>query len=170
MIIKNSTKNDIDEIFRLYKIATEFQKSKSIVPWPQFKKNLIITEINEKRQWQININNEVACIWAIVFDDPLIWGEKNKDPSVYIHRIATNPKYRGQSLVAEIVKWATIFANENSKKFIRLDTVGENLALIEYYKKCGFKFIGLSKLNNTEGLPEHYSNALVSLFEIKLKD
>ena len=38
--IQNSNINDIDEIFRLYKIATEFQKTKFMVHWPEFKKNL----------------------------------------------------------------------------------------------------------------------------------
>lgn len=31
MIIKNSTREDIDEIFRLYRIATDFQKTKFTV-------------------------------------------------------------------------------------------------------------------------------------------
>jgi hypothetical protein len=50
MNIKNSTINDIDEIFRLYKIATDFQKSKFYVHWPEFKRDLIETEIRENRQ------------------------------------------------------------------------------------------------------------------------
>ena len=47
-----------------------------------------------------------------------------------------------------------------------MDTVGENKKLIEYYQKCGFRFLGLSQLTNTETLPLHYHNATVSLFEM----
>jgi hypothetical protein len=48
-----------------------------------------------------------------------------------------------------------------------MDTVGENHKLIEHYTACGFDFLGLSQLTNTDGLPEHYHNAVVSLFEFK---
>ena len=168
MTIENSTTEDINEIFRLYEIARSFQKIKTVVPWPEFEKELIETEISEKRQWKILIDNQIACVWATTFDDPQIWEERNADPSVYIHRSATNPTFRGQSLVGEIVKWAKNYAEEMSKKYIRLDTVGENKGLIDYYQKCGFCFLGLSKLKNTRDLPAHYHNATVSLFQIML--
>ena len=58
------------------------------------------------------------------------------------------------------------FAKENNKQFIRMDTVGENKKLIGYYQKCGFSFLGLFQLTNTETLPLHYHNATVSLFEM----
>ncbi len=166
MIIANSNSSDIEEIFRLYRLATDFQKTKNIVLWPEFDKKLIETEIAENRQWKMVIDNEIACIWATTFSDPQIWGEKNADPAVYIHRIATNPEFRGRNLVAVIVAWAKEHAGEHHKQFIRMDTVGENTALINYYQKCGFGFLGLVKLGDTDSLPGHYHDAEVSLFEI----
>ncbi|MEY8760445.1 GNAT family N-acetyltransferase [Chryseobacterium tongliaoense] len=168
MVIKNSNSNDIEEIFRLYRLATDFQRTKKIVLWPEFEKSLIETEINENRQWKIIIEDEIACIWVTTFSDPQIWGERNADPAVYIHRIATNPKFRGRNLVARIVEWVKKYAQENNKRFIRMDTVGENTELINHYQKCGFDFLGLVQLNNTGGLPGHYHNAEVSLFEIDI--
>ena len=58
---------------------------------------------------------------------------------------------------------------KNGKDFIRMDTVGENLGLIKYYTNCGFEFLGLSKLKNTQNLPAHYHNATVSLFQMTVK-
>lgn len=37
--IKNSSMNDIDEIFRLYKIATDFQKTKLLFPGRNLREN-----------------------------------------------------------------------------------------------------------------------------------
>ena len=167
--IKNSTTEDIEEIFRLYKIATDFQKTRFTVHWPAFERDLVENEIDENRQWKMEIDGQIACVWATTFNDPQIWEERNEDSAVYIHRIATNPDFRGQNLVAEIVNWAKNYAAENNKKFIRMDTVGDNTKLIAYYGKCGFDYLGPLKLKNTEGLPAHYDNATVSLFEIKLK-
>ena len=168
MEIKNSTIQDIDEIFRLYKIATDFQKTRFTVHWPEFDRNLIETEISQERQWKIIIDKQVACVWATAFNDPQIWEERNEDPSIYIHRIATNPDFRGQNFVGQIVEWAKQYAFYNKKKFIRMDTVGNNPGLISHYSKCGFDFLGLLKLQNTEGLPAHYDNATVSLFQMTL--
>jgi RimJ/RimL family protein N-acetyltransferase len=166
--IKNSTANDIDEIFRLYAIATDFQKSKFRVHWPEFKRELIEMEITEERQWKMIIDGCIACIWATTFSDPQIWGERDCDPSVYIHRIATNPDFRGNDFVARIVEWAEQYARENNKEHIRMDTIGENRGLIEHYKKCGFKYLGYFKLDTIEGLPEHYALADACLFERKI--
>jgi len=168
MEIQNSVNKDIQEIFRLYKIATDFQKTKFIVHWPEFERNLIQTEIDENRQWKIIIDGKIACVWATTFDDPQIWEERNNDPAVYIHRIAVNPEFRGQNLVQQIAEWAKQYALSNEKRFVRMDTVGENTGLINYYTKCGFDFLGLLKLQNTEGLPAHYDNATVSLFQIEV--
>ena len=166
MTIKNSVIEDLSEIFRLYESARDFQKTKSAVLWPQFDKKLIETEIAENRQWKILIDNQIACVWATTFSDPEIWEERNVDPSIYIHRIATNPIFRGQNLVEAIVEWAKKYAGENEKRFIRMDTVGENKGLINYYQKCGFDYLGLLKLKNTANLPIHYHDATVCLFQM----
>jgi GNAT superfamily N-acetyltransferase len=166
--IRNSNIKDIDEIFRLYKIATDFQKTRFSVHWPEFDRRLIETEIYENRQWKLIADDKVACVWATTFNDPQIWEEKDEEPSIYIHRIATNPEFRGQGLVLQIVEWVKIYADENQKEFVRMDTVGNNPGLINYYTKCGFDFLGLLKLKSTKGLPAHYDDATVSLFQMKI--
>jgi len=166
--IQNSNINDIDDIFRLYKLATDFQKTRFTVHWPEFDRTLIETEIAENRQWKIVTDDKIVCVWATTFNDPQIWEERNEDPAIYIHRIATNPDFRGQNLVGQIVEWVKIYAKEIQKQFVRMDTVGDNPGLINYYIKCGFDFLGLLKLKNTEGLPAHYDNATVSLFQMTI--
>lgn len=169
MIILNSTEQDIPKIFKLYEQATALQRQ--LFPsntWPSFDENLIRTEIKELRQWKLVIEDEIACIWATTFSDPMIWEEKNVDPAIYIHRIASNPDYRGRQFVKVIVDWAKSYSTTHGKQFIRMDTCGENKKLIEYYRKSGFNFLGIHKLKSAEGLPDHYQNADVCFFEIEL--
>jgi len=170
MQILNSTTNDIEQIFSLYKIATAFQKTKYIVQWPQFEQTLIETEVAELRQWKMLIDGRIACVWATTFSDPQIWEDKNTDPAVYIHRIATHPDFRGKNLVTAIVTWAKAYAKAHHKAYVRLDTIGENQGLINHYQKSGFNYLGLVNLKNTDQLPAHYHNAAVSLFELALND
>lgn len=167
-MIMTSTIEDLTSIFKLYQEASTFQKRMNMITWPRFSKEMVIKEIEEKKQFKFIINKEIACVWAIAFEDPHIWGEKNTDPAIYIHRIATHPSYRGNNFVKKMVAWGKEYAQSHQKKFIRLDTVGENTSLIRHYKKCGFNFLGLYQLTNTEQLPAHYLNAKVSLFEITL--
>ncbi|MEM8965876.1 MAG: GNAT family N-acetyltransferase [Bacteroidota bacterium] len=169
MNIINSTEADIPDIFRLYRLATEFQQVKFPEnQWPEFEHELVATEVAEQRQFKLLIDNQIACIWAIIYRDPQIWEEADNDPSVYIHRIATNPAFRGNNFVKIIVEWAKDFAKAQNKQYIRMDTCGYNEKLINYYSHCGFDFLGIKKLKNTSNLPAHYHNADVCFFEIKL--
>ena len=168
MHITNSLKGDIDEIFSLYAVATNYQKERYKLHWPEFDYKMVEDEIAENRQWKLMIDGEIACIWATTFTDPLIWEERNIDPSVYIHRIATNEHCRGRNFVIDVVKWSKNYAALNDKKFVRLDTVGLNEKLIAHYTKCGFSFLELTKLKDTNGLPAHYHNADISLFELEV--
>jgi GNAT superfamily N-acetyltransferase len=167
-----STPADIDEIFRLYRLAAAYQAATpgATVVWPEFERGLVEQELTEGRQWKLLIGNSIACVWAITFDDPQIWGARNIDPAVYVHRIATNPDFRGQRFVATIVQWAKDYARQHQKKFVRLDTIGENHGLIAHYTASGFTYLGLTALTDTVGLPAHYHDATVSLFELPLED
>jgi RimJ/RimL family protein N-acetyltransferase len=164
MTIKNSKLTDVPKIFDLYRIATNYMKSKNQVYWPEFQKELITNEIEENRQWKLLINEKIACIWATTMNDELIWGNK-KEPSLYIHRIATSPEFRGQNLVKKIIDWAIEFGKSKDLEYIRMDTVGLNEGLITHYKKLGFEFLGTKQLEKTNGLPEHYKNGEVCYFQ-----
>ena len=169
MKIENCVISDIAEIFRLYKLATEHQKAiNAVVVWPEFERQLVETEIAENRQWKLIIDKQIACVWATTFSDEQIWEELNADAAVYIHRIATNPIFRGHNFVGIITEWAKQYAKSTGKDFVRLDTLGNNTKLIEHYSNSGFRFLGMFDLKNTKGLPAHYHNAPVCLFEIKL--
>ena len=164
----NSTNEDLKEIFRLYDLAIEFQKTKFDKSWLPFERQFIEREIAEKRHWKITIDDEIACIFSTAFEDPLIWEEKNADAAIYIHRIVTNPDFRGQKFVPKITEWAKIYAKEIGKRFVRMDTWGDNQKLIDYYTDCGFEFLGVTTPAEIEKLPKHYTGITLSLFEIKL--
>lgn len=169
MKIENCVTADIAEIFRLYKLASEHQKAvNAVVIWPEFERNLVETEITENRQWKLLIDGTIACVWATTFSDEQIWEERNADKALYIHRIATNPIFRGQNFVKIITEWAKEYAHSIDKDFVRLDTIDNNRKLIEHYTKAGFAFLGMFELKNTGGLPPHYKTGPACLFEIKL--
>ncbi|RFS19223.1 GNAT family N-acetyltransferase [Chitinophaga silvatica] len=171
MEIKNCLTTDINEIMSIYEAARNLQIQRKMVVWPFFDETFILKEIKENRQWKIVIDNLIACNWAITFEDKEIWGEKDKNDSIYIHRICTNPTLRGNRYIDEIVRWSKPYAKQMGKRFIRLDTLGNNTKLIEHYTSAGFNFLGMVKLTDTANLPAHYQKEPnCCLFEIDLQN
>jgi len=167
--INNCVLEDINTILSLYQSARDLQTQREMVVWPLFERSFIEKEINEQRQWKLVIGDRIACNWAITFNDKEIWGEKDKGDSIYIHRIATNPIFRGNRYIDKIVEWAKDYAMQMNKLFVRLDTLGNNTKLIEHYTSAGFDFLGTFKLTDTSNLPGHYQKEPnCCLFEIDL--
>ena len=110
--IENCLMNDTDDILSLYQSARDLQTSKAMVVWPTFEKSFIAKEINELRQWKLVIEDTIVCNWAITFSDKEICGEKDKNDSIYIHRIATNPAFRGNKYIHRIVEWQVNMQNK----------------------------------------------------------
>ena len=168
MRIENASTQDFDTIFDLYDKAIEFQKTKFDKHWLGFDAALVDREIAENRLWKIVENGATACIFSVACADPIIWGETSGESAMYIHRIVTNPGFRGRGYVKFITEWAKTHSAEKGLRFIRMDTWGDNQKLIDYYQECGFKFVGLVTPEESETLPKHYSGISLSLFEIDL--
>jgi len=165
--IQNSLPSDIDVIFHFYDLAIAHQKKVFHNHWKGFERESIEQEIDDQRQYKILIDDVVACIFAVTFNDKLIWAERDHQ-SIYIHRIVTHPDFRGYGFVKEIINWARRFASSNHLKFIRMDTWADNDKLLDYYTSCGFDFAGTVTMKSTEGLPKHYEGISLNLFEIKV--
>ena len=168
MEILLSKTSDIDAIFELYDDATAFQEKVGTNSWKGFERTMIEEEIAAQRHLIIREENQISATFVLAFSDPIIWKEADKDPSVYIHRIATHPDFRGRNYVQKIVNWTIEYAKENNKKHVRLDTTSGNERLNHYYIKCGFTYKGISKIKWTKDLPEHYKDGNFALFEIAI--
>ncbi len=168
MRIEPSEIQDLDPAMALYRAAVDYQRINGYNLWPEFDRALIENEIKEKRHYRIVEGNEIACVFSVVYNDPIIWEEKDKEPSIYLHRIATNPHFKGKGIMHLIKKWAAEHALQNGRKFIRMDTWGDNEKLKAYYVNCGFTYIGQKHLPQPTTLPQHYWGLTLSLFEIQL--
>ncbi|TDO20751.1 GNAT family N-acetyltransferase [Pedobacter duraquae] len=168
MVIRKSTLNDIVEIFAIYDLATAYQKTVNNKSWKGFERSQVEREIVEGRHFIIREDQEIAATFLITHDDPIIWKDANEDSAIYLHRIATNPEFRGRSYVKKIVAWAKAYANEHGQQFIRLDTHSGNERINAYYSSCGFTYKGISEIEWTTDLPEHYKEGSFSLFEIQV--
>jgi hypothetical protein len=115
MDIKNCIVSDIDDILSLYEAARSLQIQRKMVVWPPFDARFLEREINEQRQWKLTIDHQIACNWTITFEDKEIWGDKDQNNAIYIHRICTKPQFRGNRYIDNIVNWAKSYARSQNK-------------------------------------------------------
>ena len=168
MEIKKTLVADIPAVFKLYDYATAFQQKVGTNSWKGFEISMVEREIAEERHFVIEDEGVISATFVLTFNDSLIWKEADLEPSVYIHRIATHPDFRGRNYVQKIVNWCIDFAKAKNLKYVRLDTTSGNDLLNKYYIKCGFTYKGISEIEWNETLPEHYKDGSFALFEIKL--
>lgn len=166
--IEKSLSNNLDIILGLYRDAVKYQKEKGYNLWPEFEKSLIEKEIHEQHHYKIIQEDKIACVFSLLYNDPIIWKEKDKDPAIYLHRIATNPNFKGTGMMQLITNWAREHAIQHNKQYIRMDTWGDNENLKAYYINHGFKHMGQVSLPENHELPSHYWGSTLSLFEIKI--
>lgn len=166
MIIEKSNVNDLSIHMELYHQAITFQHALGHVNWIGFNDKAVLEEIQAGQQYKIIVDGQVACVFLLTTSDPIIWQEKNKDAAIYIHRIATNPEYRGQNFVNKIIDYVKIIARKDHKAFIRMDTTAGNERLNRYYEKCGFTIVDIIDLIGTADMPTHYHNNSFILFEM----
>lgn len=168
MEIVNATKEDLDTLMNMYDEAIAHQKSVSNLVWKGFDKAIVLKEIEQNRQWKIMVDGAVACVFMTAYNDRAIWDEKDDDSAIYIHRISTNPDFRGRGFVKLITDWAIDLARSSQIDFVRLDTWQENTRLHQIYIKAGYTYVREKLINPTEDLPRHYWGITLGLFEIKI--
>ena len=167
MTITHTTIEDLDTLEALFGLAIQYQQSKSGHFWRGMNRPLIEKEIREQLHWKIMEENQIACFFSIAFNDRLVWDERDADPSIYLHRIVTNPAFRGKGYVKQIVDWAEAFGRATHRQWVRLDTGLDNERLNAYYRQCGFLFCGIKQFDNDSdpSVPRHYLGSGLSLYE-----
>ncbi len=168
MQIINSTPADIETIFTLYDAAIAYQKKHFHLHWLTFSREKVLNEIAQKTHWKMVVDGVIGCIFSVTYNDADIWFEKDKEPSLYIHRIAVNPQSRGAGFVPNIITWAKQYAILTGKKYVRIDAFNDNTKLIDYYVRCGFTYVGAVAPLITETSPPHYVGIKLGLMEIEV--
>lgn len=165
MEILKTTHEDLQTMRIMWDEALQFQKEGGNPVWPEFPEELIIKEIESDLNFKLTAGGKILCYFSIAFSDPLIWGEKEKGDALYLHRGVTAPEFRGLGLTRFIFEWARVKAKLINRKYIRIDTWGSNKELINYYVRAGFRHIGYKQLGDEPGLPAHYNNLRLAIFE-----
>lgn len=165
MEILRTAKEDLGIMRTMWNEALHFQKEGGNPVWPEFPEELIVKEIESDLNYKLTAGGKILCYFSIAFSDPAIWGDMEKGDALYLHRGVTASEFRGLGLTRFIFEWARIKAKLINRKYIRIDTWGSNKELINYYIRAGFRHIGYKDMDEAAGLPAHYRNLRLAIFE-----
>ena len=166
--IENTTEQDLEFIYWLYEEAILYQQQMKYNVWNGYDKEVLQREIKEKLQYKIIIENKIAIVFSAIYSDKFLWREHDKDDAIYIHRIVVNPNFRGQKLFTEVFNWAIDEAKKKGRKYLRLDTWGDNPKMIGYYKSFGYRFIENYSSGDNPELPAPHRNLFFALLEYEI--
>ncbi|MEO6190835.1 MAG: hypothetical protein ABIO44_11220 [Saprospiraceae bacterium] len=167
MIFEYCCEDDIEQIIKLYTVAIEFQKNISNQNWLDFDRSNIMVEIGNQLIWKIVRDNKIVGLFNILLNDEVIWGEKENNLSIYLHRIVAE-RSLPLKLMPLIISWAREYAQSIGRNFIRMDTWSDNPKLIEYYMNLGFKNLGSFQAANPNCVPANYSSISLALLELQI--
>lgn len=166
MKINPSAPASVAEFRNFWAAALAYQASAQLPTWSPYPDEKINTEIATGLHFSgFTPDGVLAGFFSVALSDATIWGSKEKGDAIYIHRMCVNPACKGNRLAASVLKWAYDYASECGRRFVRMDTWGDNPRLIDYYVACGFRHLGNLQMGHAPDLLPHYKNANLALFE-----
>lgn len=161
-------KADLPFAYHLFEEAIAFQKRHGYIVWKGYDKNALINDVENGLQYKIVQEGEIIGVFSVCYTDKIIWREKDQGDSIFIHRMAINPKYRDQGQFSRVMKWAIHHAKKRGLNYIRIDTWRDNPKLMAYYQKFGFDFVEYYTTPNTPDLPTQHRKVRLALFQYTL--
>ena len=166
--IENTSEQDLEFIYWMFEEAIAFHKRNNYPVWKGYDKSALQKEVREKLEHKILIENKIALVFSAIYADEFIWREHEKGDAIYLHRIVVNPEFRGLKLFGKVLNWAIKDAKNKNRKYLRLDTWGDNPKMIAYYQSFGFRFVENYATGDNPELPIPHRNLFMALLEYKI--
>ena len=164
MVIQTANLSDIPAMLDIYTQARAYQIKTGQATYPIFTKENLEPLIHAGEYFKIEIEGKIAVILFIIFEDLAVWDKLENNCSIYIHRIATHPDFKGRNLMRVVTDFAIDYAKKHNRQFVRMDTWNRNDRLKNYYLKFGFKELGTRILPSNEAIhPHHWGETCVFL-------
>lgn len=149
--IQRAELNHHDVLLELFLEAATWLRSNGIRQWGHFLdgygRDDVMSSIQGGSAFVIEKKGIVIGTVTVLLEpeawDRHIWQGERLDDSIFIHRLALCRSHSGQGLGKAILSWIERGLQfPEHKKYIKLDCVGDNGKLNDYYKANGFQYAG----------------------------
>src|SRR4029078_3552556 len=110
--------------------------------WPlPFPHEDIAAAIERGEVYVAELDGDVVATVTLLWDDPTYWGDRPPD-AAYVPKLSVRRARAGRRIGTAIVEWADATAAAAGREFLRLDCLGDNPRIREYYEQLGFEHRG----------------------------
>lgn len=168
MHVEPARPSDLPAVQAAYADGAQTQHAQQADVWPPFSDTFVRGEIAAGRLFKVVDGQALVGVFTVAYEDPVIWGARERGRHLYLHRIARAAAHPGRGLMDPILTWARSHAEALGRDGLRLDTWATNPALTAYYERVGFAVVGRQRIPEDTPLPPHYSGITVVLMEMPL--
>ncbi|KZE37182.1 hypothetical protein AV656_11420 [Bhargavaea cecembensis] len=144
-----ATSRKSDQIIGLLKDVAKWLQEQKVDQWGFLagggEDEEIRQAIQRKETFIVRRDREVVGTFTLCQEqswwDQHTWGKLN-DEAIYLHRLALKRSEIGSGLGKVVLKWLETDLKNQGKRILRLDCVGENLKLNDFYLSNGFHKVG----------------------------
>jgi GNAT superfamily N-acetyltransferase len=166
--VMNTGTGDLNVIFGLFDQSITYQEKNGYPSWRNYDRNAVVRDIENGNQYKIVVDGEIAIVFSVCYGDEIIWRERDRGNSIYLHRIVVNPNFKGRKLFGRILDWAIEHCKKRKILTIRMDTWAANPKIADYYKSFGFRFVENFTTPDTPELPVHNRKLALTLLEFQV--
>ena len=165
MRVEPATPDQLPMVRATYANARAIQREQGSSLWPDFSEAMIVAELTNGLLYRVLDDEMLVGIFSVAYEDPAIWGDRERGAHIYLHRIARAEDYAGRGLLDAVLAWARAQCRSMGRAGLRMDTWADNSALVGYYQRHGFNLLGTTHIGYDERLPGHYHGAELALLE-----
>ena len=152
MIIRKANKSDLDNIMLMYKSCVKGMLTNNIDQWDTTYPNSgVIIEDLIAQAYFVAIENEII-IGGINIDQnqdptylPIDWKDKTNQFLV-VHRLGVMQEFWNKKIGKDLMLFTENLVKERGLKSIRLDTYSGNTKAMEFYRRLGYRELGIINL------------------------
>lgn len=144
-LLRRAEPADLPSILALWLEASDWiTHTLGIVQWKpgSFHLEGVTEHFRETDMFVAQEGDDIVGSFSVQWADPYIWGELDNDRSGYVHRLVVSRSYGGKGLGRQLLQGAESYIAANGKTHIRLDCMADNAKLNQYYRDCGFVYMG----------------------------
>ena len=141
---------DLATIAAVLEDARRWLAGRAIAQWPRpFADAWIAAKIAAGEFWVARLDGVPVAVVRLLWADPLFWGERERGDAAYVHTLAVRRDHAGRGIGARVLRWADDRARARRRRFLRLDCMVDNPALVAYYEREGFTPLGPARVGMT---------------------
>lgn len=143
-MIRLAQKSDLDRVLQITRLCAIEMESRKVFQWNEHypDRQSFVNDINNSELYVYCIQDMViGCVSICAFMDEVYskvsWKTDGKN-SVYIHRLAVDPKHQKQGIGSKLMDFAENESKLRGFESIRLDTFSQNIFNQNFYEKRGY--------------------------------